>query len=168
MFKFFNWLDALSGEEITEYQMLFPEPATWKGWWDDTDTCEVLSHGEFCIPLWQPAGKPKYNKAQIQQEIAGSKHYNICLFWKAQSKDGSITESCFSQWWIEEFRAIVNTYCCMEQFMMEQKAVLFGDKETHQQILDCKKPDQIQKHGRKTRGFDQALWDKFKYPIVFL
>lgn len=50
--------------------------------------------------------------------------------------------------------------------MMEQKAVLFGDKETHQQILDCKKPDQIQKHGRKTRGFDQALWDKFKYPIV--
>ncbi len=129
MFKFFNWLDALSGEEITEYQMLFPEPATWKGWWDDTDTCEVLSHGEFCIPLWQPAGKPKYNKAQIQQEIAGGKHYNICLFWKAQSKDGSITESCFSQWWIEEFRAIVNTYCYMEQFMMEQKAVLFGDKK---------------------------------------
>ena len=40
--RFFSWLEDLSSEERMEYQALFPEPVTWKGWWQDEDTGEVL------------------------------------------------------------------------------------------------------------------------------
>ena len=45
MDRFGDWLDTLSPEERTEYRTLFPEPVTWKGWWDDEDSSEVLEHG---------------------------------------------------------------------------------------------------------------------------
>ena len=44
--RFGDWLDTLSPEERTEYRTLFPEPVTWKGWWDDEDSSEVLEHGQ--------------------------------------------------------------------------------------------------------------------------
>ena len=45
--RFGDWLDTLSSHERTEYRALFPEPITWKGWWDNEDTGEVLVHGDF-------------------------------------------------------------------------------------------------------------------------
>ena len=50
--RFSDWLDALSSEERTEYRTLFPEPVTWKGWWDDEDSSEVLEHGDFWVNAW--------------------------------------------------------------------------------------------------------------------
>lgn len=56
--RFFSWLEDLSSEERMEYQALFPEPVTWKGWWQDEDTGEVLEHGEFGYPCGEPKGRP--------------------------------------------------------------------------------------------------------------
>lgn len=165
--RFSSWLTSLSQKEQAEYRNLFPEPATWKGWWEDEDTGEVLAHGEFCVTLWRQSGAPKYTQTQIRQETACGKRHDLCLFWKpTPAKDGAITKSCFSQWWIGEFWSDFHNYCCMEQFMMEQKAALFGDEEIRQQILECRDPRQIQALGRKVRGFDQTLWDRAKYSIV--
>lgn len=50
--------------------------------------------------------------------------------------------------------------------MMAGKAELFGDQEIREQILNCSDPRQIKALGRKVRGFDQKVWDRFKYPIV--
>ena len=47
--RFGTWLDTLSPGERTEYRTLFPEPITWKGWWDNEDTGEVLVHGDFLV-----------------------------------------------------------------------------------------------------------------------
>ena len=49
-------------------------------------------------------------------------------------RDGHITETCLSQWWLAEFRVEAQPYCCMEQFMMAEKARLFGDKETLEKL----------------------------------
>ena len=51
--RFGDWLDTLSPEERTEYRALFPEPVTWKGWWDDEDSSEVLEHGDFLVDAWK-------------------------------------------------------------------------------------------------------------------
>lgn len=77
-----------------------------------------------------------------------------------------MTKSCLSQWWMEDFYAGVDAYLCMEQYMMAGKAELFGDQEIREQILKCSDPRQIKALSRKVRGFDQNVWDKFKYPIV--
>ena len=105
IYRFGDWLDTLSPDEQTEYRTLFPEPVTWKGWWDDEDSSEVLE---------------------------------LCLFWGHQpAEDGQLTKSCLSQWWMEDFWSVANTYLCMEQYMMAGKAELFSDQEIREQILKC-------------------------------
>ena len=58
---------------------------------------------------------------------------------------------------------MADSYLCMEQYMMAAKAELFGDKEIRDQILKCSDQKQIKALGRKVRGFEQKVWDKFKY-----
>ena len=167
--RFGDWLDTLSPEERTEYRTLFPEPVTWKGWWDDEDSSEVLEHGDFLVDAWQPEGQPKYTRQWLQQEFAAGRKRELCLFWGHQlSEDGQLTKSCLSQWWMEDFYTTADSYLCMEQYMMAAKAELFGDKEIRDQILKCSDQKQIKALGRKVRGFEQKVWDKFKYAIVLL
>ena len=165
--RFGDWLDDLSPEEQREYRSLFPEPMNWKGWWDDEDRGEALEYGDFFVNVWQLEGKPKYSRQWLQQEFAAGRKRELCLFWGHQpSKDGSITKSCFSQWWMKDFCSMENSYLCLEQYMMAGKAGLFGDQEIRKEILECSDPRQIKALGRKVRGFDQKVWDQFKYAIV--
>ena len=167
--QFLEWFDSLSDEEQSEYRNLFPEPLTWKGWWDKELSDDGLEHGGFFVNTWQPQGKPKYNLKWLQQEFAHGNTKEMCHFWGNQpSKNGKITKSCFSQWWKQDFRARSHTFLYAEQYMMASKARLFGDDEILKQILACDNPKQIKDFGRKVRGFDEAVWNKFKYTIVLL
>ena len=149
IYRFGNWLDTLSPEEKEKYRALFPEPITWKGWWDDEDSSKVLEHGNFWVNAWQPEGSPKYTRQWLQQEFAEGRKRSFCLFWGHQpSEDGQLTKSCLSQWWMEDFWSVANTYFCMEQYMMAGKAELFGDSEIRELILKCSDPRQIKALGR--------------------
>ena len=79
--RFGDWLDTLSPDERTEYRVLFPEPVTWKGWWDNEDAGEVLAHGDFLVEAWQPEGSPKYTRQWLQQEFTAGKMRELCLFF---------------------------------------------------------------------------------------
>ena len=175
IYRFGDWLDTLSPEERTEYRTLFPEPVTWKGWWDDEDSSEVLEHGDFLVDAWQPEGQPKYTRQWLQQEFAAGRKRELCLFWGHQpSEDGQLTKSCLSQWWMEDFYTTADSYLCMEQYMMAAKAELFGDKEIRDQILKCSDQKQIKALGRKTIGVIFSLgfgiladkFDKKRYMLL--
>ena len=98
LFRFGRWLDALSSEEQAEYRSLFPEPMTWKGWWDDEDRSEVLKHEDFWLDVWQPEGLPKYNRQWLQQEFAAGRTRDLCLFWGHQpAEDGHLTRLCHNK-----------------------------------------------------------------------
>ena len=127
--RFGDWLDTLSPDERTEYRTLFPEPVTWKGWWDDEDSSEVLEHGDFLVDAWQPEGRPKYTRQWLQQEFAAGRTRELCLFWGHQpSQDGQLTKSCLSQRWMEDFYTTADSYLYPEQYMMAGKAELLGDQ----------------------------------------
>ncbi len=165
--RFGNWLDTLSSEEWKEYKTLFPEPITWKGWWDNEDSSEVLEHGDFFVEVWQPKGQPKYTKQWLQQEFAVGNQKEMCLFWGHQpSKDGKVGKSCLSQWWMEDFYDWEQNYLYMEQYMMAAKAELFQDEEIKKQILNSSDQREIKTLGRKVGNFDQKVWDHVKYSIV--
>lgn len=165
--RFGTWLDTLSREELEEYRTLFPEPITWKGWWDDKIEEEILDHGDFCIEAWCPGGRPKYNREWLIHEFACGRKRGMCLFWgHTPEEDGTINKSCLSQWWMEDFYTMADAYLCMEQYMMAGKAQLFGDEEVRKEILACSDPKQIKALGRKVHGFDHNIWDRFKYTIV--
>ena len=61
---------------------------------------------------------------------------------------------------------MADSYLYTEQYMMASKAQLFGDEDIRKEILACSDPKQIKAMGQKVQGFDQKVWDKFKYTIV--
>jgi ribA/ribD-fused uncharacterized protein len=50
--------------------------------------------------------------------------------------------------------------------MMAEKARLFDDLETAQAAISAGHPAQVQRLGRRVRGFDQSRWDQHKVDIV--
>ena len=167
LYKFSDWFYSLPEEEQIKYRDMFPEPVTWAGWWNDTDDTNILEHGNFIAALWTPDGNPKYTLPWLQRTTAEGQRHKFCFFWGHQpANDGTVTKSCFSQWWMADFNAMEQTYCCMEQYIMAGKAELFDDKETRGKILASRSPKQIKELGRRVKGFEQATWDKAKFSIV--
>lgn len=79
------------------------------------------------------------------------------FFWKSK----------LSQWHMCNFTIEDITYNCGEQYMMAQKALLFGDCETFNLIMESDNPRDQKKLGRQVKNFNQEVWDKNKEKIVF-
>ena len=106
----------------------------------------------------------KYTLKSIQNT---GKPIKFLLFWGHQpSKDGSMTSSCFSQWWPSIFEDKGVIYKTAEQYMMAEKARLFGDLTIYQKIMDCKSPAAAKKLGRQVKNFKQDIWEKRRFEIV--
>jgi ribA/ribD-fused uncharacterized protein len=60
-----------------------------------------------------------------------------------------------------------NQYSCSEQYMMAQKALLFGDKEIFEEIMDEPNPKFQKELGRKVKGFDSKIWNDNAKRIVY-
>lgn len=65
----------------------------------------------------------------------------------------------FSQWY--RCRFVVNRiqYNCAEQFMMAEKARLFGDTEAEKRIMSFTSPRDQKAEGRKVKNFDASKWN---------
>lgn len=119
---------------------------------------DLLQHGDFSICRWQqpPAvsdGLPEFLE-------------DVLPFWGHRKTGRSAGKSCLSQWYPSPFEAGGQRYSCMEQYMMAMKAELFGDDEIKAQILAADDPGRIKALGRKVRGFDEAVWEQFRFSIV--
>lgn len=109
----------------------------------------------------------KYNIEWARKKALRNDKLRFVFFWGHRpSKDGSITSSCFSQWWSCDFTVDGIKYHTAEQYMMAQKALLFGDKEIFQQIMDASHPKIFKELGRKVKGFDHDIWEKNCVDIV--
>ena len=72
----------------------------------------------------------------------------------------------FSQWYPSPITIGVMTYNCAEQWMMYQKACLFGDLETAVQILESKNPKEQKALGRNIKGYHIGVWNMLCLDIV--
>ena len=170
-YKLGDWWETLSGKEQEEYDRLFPRPVFWDSeavMEDEEESHDLYYEGEeYILRYWRPQGLPAYDRAWLEGEAAAGKQLNYVHFWgHTPERDGHITETCLSQWWMAEFWVEAQRYSCMEQFMMAEKARLFGDKEVLEQILAAAEQGKIKALGRQVRNFDQTEWDRCKYTIV--
>lgn len=76
------------------------------------------------------------------------------------------TKSPFSQWHPSPFVIDGNAFNCAEQYMMYEKAWLFGDEDTAHQILAATSPETQKQLGQKVAPFNQEMWDKHCKQIV--
>ena len=162
-----DWLKTLKEEEKKEYRKLFPLPKLWRGWYSDEVKEEdeenfYFSNDNTYIEFWRENGKPEYSPVSLR----GKKNKYIFFWGHTPSKDEEIKKSCFSQWWKSEFWVDVDNYCCMEQYMMSEKARLFGDEEIREKIMKSADPREIKALGRLVKNFDDSLWNRVKYSIV--
>ncbi len=108
-----------------------------------------------------------YNRNWLIQKYSDPADIPFLFFWGHQSsKDGSVTKSCFSQWWVAPFEVAGFTYLTAEHWMMCGKARLFGDGASFQNILSADTPAEAKKGGRFVHPFDPLRWDKYKFELV--
>lgn len=89
---------------------------------------------------------------------------DFVFFW---GHTGKVEKACFSQWYMRDFEVDGHRYCCMEQYMMAQKAILFKDFDTLAKILNSRDQADIKQLGREVKNFDGAKWDAHKSDIVY-
>lgn len=147
-----DWLKTLTKEERKLYDEMFPEPSFWHK--------NMKDNYYESIPFWQKKGKMKYSI----EELTNSSEQEYCFFWKP--KPDTIDQSCLGQWQPSNFKVDTNNYTCTEQYMMAEKAAIFGDKEIEEQIFKTTDPKEMKALGRKVKNFDPTIWDKVKYSVV--
>ena len=105
----------------------------------------------------------KYNINTIAPES------KFLFFWGHQpNKDGSISKTCFSQWWLSSFEVDNVIYKTAEHWMMAKKAELFNDNEVLVKIIKANSPAEAKKLGRQVKNYDDKLWLANRYEIVKL
>ncbi|MDQ0088655.1 ribA/ribD-fused uncharacterized protein [Paenibacillus anaericanus] len=108
-----------------------------------------------------------YNFEELRKAYIAGNKFKFMFFWgHTPPKDGGVDKSCFSQWWMSPFEVEGTEYSCAEQFMMAEKAKLFGDDEMLDAILKAKHPKEMKAYGRAVRNFNNDIWDKECYEIV--
>ncbi len=109
----------------------------------------------------------KYSTEWLLEQLAQDAPIKYLFFWGHQpSKDGVVTKSCFSQWWLADFVVADLTYRSTEHWMMAEKARLFADEDILSQILAASSPAEAKKLGRKISGFVPEVWEAHKFNIV--
>lgn len=91
------------------------------------------------------------------------------FFWGHTNKyNEEIGEFCFSQWFECPFNVDNITYRTAEHWMMSHKALLFGDKNNFDKIINCEKPRKAKELGRQVLGYEEQTWNENKFKIVIL
>lgn len=107
----------------------------------------------------------RYSKNYILKNIDSSE---FLFFWGHTAKKSSVVDrACLSQWWPAKFELQGQEFSSAEQWMMYQKAILFGNVGIANQILENHDPRVSKALGRQVSNFSPELWDKKKCQIVY-
>lgn len=73
----------------------------------------------------------------------------------------------FSQWQKSKFIIDGVEFNCCEQYMMYKKALMFGDYDIANKVMDEKNPREQKALGRKVKGFNKERWETYCRKIVY-
>ncbi len=104
---------------------------------------------------------------QLYEHLASGGQPKYILFWGHRpTQDGSVSKTCFSQWFEAGFDVNGSHYPTAEHYMMAEKARLFGDHGAGQRILSAPTPGAVKVIGREIVGFDDETWLANRFRIV--
>lgn len=89
------------------------------------------------------------------------KRNEIICFWKEMELNGYL-----SQWYNSKMIIDGISYLNAEQYMMAQKARLFGDEKIFNEIMKEDTPREFKRLGRLIENFDNDIWNREKRNIV--
>ncbi len=110
---------------------------------------------------------PPRSVDEVASLVASGANPKFLFFWgHTPASDGSVSKSCFSQWWESSFEVDGVSYPTAEHYMMAAKARLFGDSLSFEKILAAGHPKQAKDLGRSVSGFDESIWLEHRSEIV--
>jgi ribA/ribD-fused uncharacterized protein len=86
---------------------------------------------------------------------------------KITNKHVFFLDGIYSQWYKAPMTIDRIEYSSCEQYMMHQKALLFGDNIVADLIMQETNPMEQKKFGRMIQNFDKSIWDKNCLAIVY-
>jgi ribA/ribD-fused uncharacterized protein len=111
--------------------------------------------------------RPPTTLESLRHRFNQGERFKFLHFWGHRvPADGSVTQSCFSQWYSSPFVLEGIRYPTAEHFMMAEKAKLFGDEAAFTKVLGAKSPAEAKRIGREVRGFDEDIWKTHRFDIV--
>jgi len=114
-----------------------------------------------------PLSTSARDRSSLRLAIGAGEQPAYVYFWGHRtSRDGSLTKSCLSQWFEAAFIVDGITYPTAEHFMMAEKARVFGDHATRDQVLRANTPAQAKALGRAVTNFDDETWNAARFGIV--
>ena len=108
----------------------------------------------------------KYTIGGLMLAVDSYFYDDFIYFWKHDEEKDKITKACLSQWYPSTFIVDGVTYNCAEQYMMAEKARIFGYEEIRQQILAEYSQMAMKKLGRKVKNYDDAVWKSVRFDVV--
>lgn len=108
----------------------------------------------------------KYSKELLIKKNYSFTKDDFVFFWGHQKGKNGVSKSCFSQWYPCLFTVDGQEYNCAEQYMMAQKANIFGDKEVMTQILAETYQMTIKRLGRLVKNYNDDVWIEKRFQIV--
>jgi conserved hypothetical protein, ribA/ribD-fused len=148
--------------------VIFEEGCFFMRWADgQKEYLHLASNYAECISDTQAeCGSTYFDVSDLEQarnrsfrKTSEDKLEKFTCFWR--------TKSPFSQWHSAKFIVDGIKYNCAEQYMMHQKAMLFNDAETAQEILNVSEPSKQKALGRKVKNFNSKIWDQHCKQIVY-
>lgn len=108
----------------------------------------------------------KYSLDDLLQMNVSWQKTDFLFFWGHANRTEKLAKSSLSQWYPASFIVDGAYYNCAEQYMMAEKARLFGDEAVRSQIFSEYHPMAIKKLGRKVRNYDDAVWKARRFDVV--
>ena len=108
----------------------------------------------------------KYSIEWARNTYTAGPEMQFVFFWRNTQTAARLTPACLSQWYPCSFVVDGMTYQTAEQYMMAEKARLFGDAATFEKIMTAPGPREFKALGRTVAGFDPAVWNGHKSDIV--
>lgn len=87
---------------------------------------------------------------------------NVICFHNPSEENGYL-----SNWYLSPFIVSSIQFSSMEQYMMYEKAICFGDSETASQILKTSDVAEIKQLGRAVKGYNDQVWNGVRQIIVY-
>ena len=106
----------------------------------------------------------RYNIDWLIDDVAAGKEHTYVTFWQA---DEGCENRIFCQWYAHPFMVNGRKYDTAEQYMMSEKALLFGDLDSYKAIMNESSPKICKQLGRQVKNFDSSIWNNAFREIIF-
>lgn len=117
-----------------------------------------------CSPHWNADMR---SMADLRAALAAGAAPDYLFFWGSHpNADGSISETCLSQWYAAGCEVDGVHYRTAEHYMMAEKARLFGDEAALAKVMRSRFPVEVKRFGREIAAFDEAIWEAHRFDIV--